>query len=91
MKFSHEQLKELEELSSIFCSICDIAMKLEVDEGLLRRTIRNRKSEISIFYNRGKLETQIKLRKQIKLFAEKGSPQAQQLMSELYEKQIGNE
>lgn len=91
MEFSKEQLRQVEELSSIFCSICEIAMKLDVDEKLLRRTIRNRNSEISIFYNMGKLDTQINLRKQIKLFAEKGSPQAQQFMSELYEKQIGNE
>lgn len=91
MELTNEQLKEIEELSSLFCSIDEIALLISVREGDLRREIRNKNSDAARYYFRGKLTTQVRLRRQTKLFAEKGSPQAEQTMKQLYEKQCSNE
>lgn len=91
MQLSSDQLTQIEELSSLFCSIDEIALLIDVPENDLRRDIRNKNSDAARYYFRGKLGTQVKLRRQIKLFAEKGSPQAEQTMKQLYEKQCSNE
>lgn len=91
MILTDEQLLMIEELSSLFSTIDEIALMIEVNKEELRREIRNKYSEGSKRYFKGKLETQIKLRKQTKLFAEKGSPQAEQTMKLLYEQQTNNE
>lgn len=81
----------VEEYASLLFTIDEIALLLDCSAQELRREIRNPHSHIAKHYHRGKLLTQVKLRKQTKLFAEKGSPQAEQIMKELYLKQIGNE
>lgn len=91
MELSSEQLNEIEELASIFCSIDEIALLINVNDAELRREIRNKSSIAAIHYFRGKLTTQVKLRRQTKLFAEKGSPQAEQTMKQLYDKQCNDE
>jgi IS30 family transposase len=91
MNLTDEQLTQIEEYASLFCSIEEISLLIDVDEATLRREIRNRSSQASRFYHRGKLSTQVRLRKQMKLFAEKGSPQAEQNMKQLYERQVNNE
>lgn len=91
MNLTDDQLLQVEELSSLFSSIDEIALMIDVSSEELRREIRNKHSDVSKKYFKGKLETQIKLRKQTKLFAEKGSPQAEQTMKQLYEQQSNNE
>lgn len=91
MELSNDQLTQIEEYASLFCSIDEIALLIDVNEAELRREIRKKTSEAAKYYYRGKLATQVKLRRQTKLFAEKGSPQAEQTMKQLYEKQCNNE
>lgn len=91
MDLSNDQLLLIEEYASLFCSIDEIALLIDVNEADLRRAIRTKNSDAAKYYFRGKLETQVKLRRQTKLFAEKGSPQAEQTMKQLYEKQTNNE
>lgn len=91
MELSNDQLLLIEEYASLFCSIDEIALLIDVNEAELRREIRKKSSEVARYYFRGKLTTQVKLRRQTKLFAEKGSPQAEQTMKQLYERQTNNE
>jgi IS30 family transposase len=91
MELNSDQLTQIEEYASLFCSIDEIALLIDVNEAELRREIRKKTSEAAKYYYRGKLATQVKLRRQTKLFAEKGSPQAEQTMKQLYEKQCNNE
>lgn len=91
MDLTKKQYLKIEELAGLFCSIDEISMLIEVSANELRREIRNKNSDAARYYFRGKLTTQVKLRQQIKLFAEKGSPQAEQTMKELYVRQCNNE
>ena len=91
MELSNDQLTQIEEYASLFCSLDEIALLIDVNEAELRREIRKKTSEPARYYFRGKLTTQVKLRRQTKLFAEKGSPQAEQTMKQLYERQCNNE
>ena len=91
IRLNDNDLKLIEEYASLFCSIEEIALLIDVNEADLRREIRKKISEAAQYYFRGKLTTQVKLRRQTKLFDEKGSPQAEQTMKQLYERQCNNE
>lgn len=91
LRLNSNDLQAIHEYASLFFTIDEISHLIDVDPKELRREIRNKQSDVSKTYHKGKLETQVKLRKQTKLFAEKGSPQAEQTMKDLYEKQCNNE
>lgn len=91
VQVSDIDLELLQEYASLLFTIDEIALMLDCKESELRREVRNKYSEVSRCYHKGKLLTQVKLRKQTKLFAEKGSPQAEQNMKDLYQKQLSNE
>ena len=75
--------KQVEELSSLFFTISEIALFIGEDAETLRSVIMfNKDSEISKAYNRGKLRTRILLRFDSRKFALSGSPQAVQEMRE---------
>ncbi|MDA3867753.1 MAG: hypothetical protein PF489_13545 [Salinivirgaceae bacterium] len=91
MNLTAEQYKEIEEYAGLFFSIDDIAVLIGCNATELRREIRNRNTEAYRYYQKGKLDTLVKIRKQTKLFAEKGSPQAEAFMKHYHEKMEGDE
>lgn len=84
---SEEELTRLEEYASLYLTVDEIAILLDVNTDDLRRDLKNKYSKNSKAYHRGKLQTTIALRRQTKLFAEKGSPQAEQMMLDFSAKQ----
>jgi Zn/Cd-binding protein ZinT len=77
----------IEEYASLFFTIDEIAMLLDGDTQELRREIKANTTEAAKAYYRGKLKTQIELRKQTLNFARKGSPQAEAAMIDFLKKQ----
>ena len=57
-------------------SISDIALLLDVPADILRDEVRNRDSEVSKAYYRGKVASKVKLHHQEMLLAQVGSPLA---------------
>jgi hypothetical protein len=77
----------IEEYASLFFTVDEIAMLIDVDTQELRREIKSNKTDAAKAYYRGKLKTQIELRRQTLEFAKKGSPQAETAMTEYLKKQ----
>lgn len=76
MTYSEEELKQIEDLSSIFMKISDIAVILDIPADVLREDISNRQNPAYKAYNRGKITAKVKLRRQEMEFAAVGSPLA---------------
>lgn len=85
------QLKLLEEYASLLFTIDEIAILIKVDPASLRRDIRHGKNLIAETYFKGKMETMVAVRKNIILFAKKGSPQAEIFVKDYLEQQNNNE
>jgi hypothetical protein len=77
----------IEEYASLFFTIDEIAMLIGGDANDLRREIKANKTESAKAYHRGKLATEIELRRQTLQFAKKGSPQAETAMLDFLKKQ----
>ena len=82
-----DEQQQLEEWASLYLTVDEIAILLDVNVDELRREFKNSNSNNSKAYHRGKLQTTLALRRQTKLFAEKGSPQAEQMMQDFSAKQ----
>ena len=76
MNLSKEQLEEVEKYASIYLPISDIATLMEIPADLLRDEIRNKNTEISKAYYKGKAASRVKLHHQEMLLAQVGSPAA---------------
>lgn len=76
MNFSPEQLEQIEKYASIYLPITDIAMLMDIPADLLRDEIRNKSSEASHAYHKGKAASRVKLHHQEMLLAQVGSPAA---------------
>lgn len=76
MTFSSTQLEEVEKYASIYLPISDMAILLNIPAEDLRDEIRNRKTEVSQAYHRGKAASRVKLNHQEMLLAQVGSPLA---------------
>ncbi|MDR2065435.1 MAG: hypothetical protein LBP85_06995 [Prevotellaceae bacterium] len=76
-----------EEYASLFFTVEEIAVILNINAPELRREIKANRTDLAKAYYRGKLKTQIKLRKQTLEFARKGSPQAEAAMTDFLKKQ----
>ena len=74
--FTPEQIEQIGKYASIYLPISDIAMMLEVPADILRDEIRNRESEASKAYYRGKAASKVKLHHPEVLLAQVGSPLA---------------
>ena len=88
---SNDKLKLIEEYASLFLTVDQIAILLDVSAEELRREIRIGTSPEAKAYRRGQLETTVELRRQTKMFAEKGSPQAEESMTEFGRQQKASE
>jgi hypothetical protein len=81
----------IEEYASLFFTIDDIALLLDIDSEEFRREVRGRNSPRAMAYLKGRIKTEVAIRRSTKEFAEKGSPQAEALMNEYNVKQKLNE
>ena len=76
MTFSKEQLENVEKWASIYMPITDIALLMGIPADMLREEIRNRNTDVSMAYHRGKASSRLKLHQQEMLLAQVGSPLA---------------
>ena len=74
--FTPEQIDQVCKYASIFLPISDMAMLLNIPAEILREEIRNRGSEVSKAYYRGKAASKVKLHHQEMMLAQVGSPLA---------------
>lgn len=74
MDYRDEQLEKVEQLASIYMTITDIALIIEVEPEQLRADIANETSEVSRRYRRGKAISKVQLRDQEMKLAKMGSP-----------------
>lgn len=76
MTFTEEELKQIEQMASLYMSISDIATILGVWPEELRRQVKIKGNLASIAYNKGKTMRKLELRKQEIQLAQVGSPLA---------------
>lgn len=76
MKFTQEQLEQINKWASIYLPISDMALMLDIPAEMLRDEIRNKHTEVSLAYYRGKAASRVKLHQQEMLLAQVGSPLA---------------
>ena len=86
-----EMLDKIEEYASLFFTVDEIALILEVDAIKFRRDVRHGNNDIGKAYYRGKLKTMVEIRRLTVEFAKKGSPQAEAFVRDYIEKQEENE
>lgn len=76
MQLPEEQLTQVEKYASIYLPISDMAILMNIPTDLLWDEIRNRATEVSKAYHRGKAASRVKLHHQEMLLAQVGSPLA---------------
>ncbi len=76
MDFTPEQLEQIEKYASIYLPITDIAMLMDIPADMLRDEIRNKSTQVSRAYHKGKAASRVKLHHQEMLLAQVGSPVA---------------
>ncbi len=73
MQLPEEQLTQVEKYASIYLPISDMAILMNIPADMLRDEIRNRATEVSKAYHRGKAASRVKLHHQEMLQAQVGS------------------
>ena len=91
MELTNEILEQIEEYASLFFTIDEISLLLDLSAEQFRREVRHGQSPLAKAYHRGKLQTILEIRRQTVMFAKKGSPQAEAFVKDYMEKQEGNE
>lgn len=76
MTFTKEHLEDIEKWASIYLPVSDMAILMGVPADMLRDEIRNRNTDASIAYHKGKAASRVKLHHQEMLLAQVGSPLA---------------
>lgn len=76
MTFTKEHLENIEKWASIYLPISDMAILMSIPADMLRDEIRNRNTDASIAYHKGKAASRVKLHHQEMLLAQVGSPLA---------------
>lgn len=77
MELSTQQLNDIEEYASIFFSYKQIAISLKINIEDFIDEVTDESSQAYIFYQAGKMKSEIEIRKQIIQMAKLGSPAAQ--------------
>ena len=75
-----KELQEIEDYASLLMTIDEIAIMLDFDIEEFRREVRGGKSLRAKAYVRGRMNAEIEIRRTVKAFAGKGSPQAEDRM-----------
>ena len=86
-----ELLDKVEEYASLFFTVDEISLIVDLSPSDFRREVRYGKSDLAKAYHRGKLKTMIEIRRLTVEFAKKGSPQAEAFVKDYIEKQEENE
>ena len=76
MKYSDNELKQIEKFASIYLKISDIAVILDSPAGVWRWDRAGRSTDVSKAYRRGKAASKVKLHTQEMMLAQVGSPLA---------------
>lgn len=76
MTYSDNELKQIEQLASLYLPLSDIAVILGINAAVLRRDIKMKGSPAEKAYTKGKVSSKIQLRKQEMMLAKVGSPLA---------------
>ena len=84
-------LDRVEEFASLFFTVDEISLIVDLSPSDFRREVRYGKSDLAKAYHRGKLKTMIEIRRLTVEFAKKGSPQAEAFVKDYIEKQEENE
>lgn len=74
------QLEQVREYASLFFTLEEIAILTMIDLEELRREVNFGHSELNNAYWLGRMKTEVDMRKQVKEWAEKGSPSAEKQM-----------
>lgn len=85
------QLEQVREYASLFFTLEEISILTMIDLEELRREVNFGHSELNNAYWLGKMDGQIPLRKQVKEWAEKGSPAAEGQLLEWLKQQNESE
>lgn len=78
MTYSEQELDQIEKFASIYIKISDMAVILGIPADVLRADIKDRNTEVSNRYYRGKASSKVKLHQQEMALAMVGSPLALQ-------------
>lgn len=76
MKYTNEELTQIEKYASIYLKISDMAVILDIPADVLRSDIADRSSAVSKAYRKGKASSKVKLHSQEMMLAQVGSPLA---------------
>ena len=76
MTFTEQELKQIEQMASLYLPITDIATVLGVWPEELRRQVKIKGNPVAIAYQKGKTMRKVELRKQEIQLAQVGSPLA---------------
>lgn len=76
MKYSENELLQIEKFASIYLKISDIAVMLDIPADVLRSDIADRTTDVSKAYRRGKASSKVELHSQEMVLAKLGSPLA---------------
>jgi len=79
MNLTNEQLNLIEEYSSFFMTVDEIAVLIGVDVTEFTEAIQRRKSKVHLAYKKGQTLTKLEIRKNVVKLAKHGSPQAELL------------
>lgn len=90
-EITEEMLISIEEHASLFLTIEEIALLIDVDFVEFKERILTPNDPVGNAYQRGKLKTKVELRKSVIKMALKGSPQGEMLTEEYIKKQALNE
>ncbi len=74
MNLSKDQLQKIEHAGSIFLTIAEMAVFLNMEESVVRAEMAKRHSEFRTAYNRGKVGSIIELKEQEMKMAKMGAP-----------------
>jgi len=91
MHLEEEQLKAVEEMSSLFFSPADISDNLELDQDnseLFLSLIELKQGPVYKAFRRGRLRTEVQLREAVRMAAMNGSSPAQNLMISFFKDSI---
>ena len=76
MTYSQDELTQIEKFASIYLTISDMAIILDIPADIMREDIADRSSAVSKAYRKGKIASKVKLLAQEMQLAQIGSPLA---------------
>ncbi len=80
MTFTSEQKAEIETMGSLFFCYRDVAIFLQLDPVKFIECVSDQTSEAFIAYERGRLKSELEVRKSVVDLAKRGSSQAQEMV-----------